>query len=91
LVWNRLRDCDGVFNVYRLTAQTLLDADHDALADHYGDCFLRDLTTPEAVDATIPGPGYAHFYLVAGRSEHGEGSLGTNHTGVERPNHGPCP
>jgi hypothetical protein len=91
LAWNRLRDCDGVFNVYRQTGERLTDANGDGLADSYGACFQRGLTTPEAFDDSSPSAGSVHFYLVTGRNAYGEGSLGTNSHGVPRPNSDHCP
>ncbi len=45
-----------------------------------------------AGDAELLDPGTVVFYLLSGVTEGGvEGSLGPDSTGVERPNHFPCP
>ena len=50
-----------------------------------------DLGSPNLTDATLPGPGIAAFYLVTGSNAGGEGGLGQDSNGVERPNTQPCP
>jgi N-acetylneuraminic acid mutarotase len=44
-----------------------------------------------ASDPSVPAAGEVRFSLVTGVSGGLEGSLGTNHLGVERPNTNPCP
>jgi len=42
-------------------------------------------------DPLLPGPGEILFYLAAGVSGSGEGSLGSDSAGVTRPSDNPCP
>jgi hypothetical protein len=74
----------STYNVYRGTA------DGGAWAyDHA--CFVSGLTTTAAIDAAIPPAGTASYYLVSGRNDCGEGSLGADSQGDLRPNPLPCP
>jgi hypothetical protein len=54
-------------------------------------CFLASLTNPSAQDPQLPSPGTGFYYLVAGRNNCGEGTLGSNSVGTPRPNNLPCP
>jgi hypothetical protein len=47
-------------------------------------CWRTGLTLPDAMDAELPGPGNAWFYLVAGRNPQGRGTLGADSSGLER-------
>jgi len=50
-------------------------------------CSLSNSVQP---DATVPAPGQIAFYLVTGNSAMGEGSLGDDGSGNERPATAPC-
>jgi hypothetical protein len=91
LIWWESQQCVEHYNLYRLTADRLVDADENGLADDYGACFAPGLPLPEAFDPEEPPAGLAHFYLATGTSALGEGSLGTSSAGMERPNLAPCP
>jgi hypothetical protein len=54
-------------------------------------CFDSALATPSFSDAANPAGGRAYFYLVSGRNACGEGPLGSDSAGNERPNPTPCP
>ncbi|HEU4402454.1 MAG TPA: thrombospondin type 3 repeat-containing protein [Candidatus Polarisedimenticolia bacterium] len=74
----------NVYNVYRgaFTASGS-GYNHACLEAASPDTFSQD--------ATVPPPGQAFYYLVAGLNRCAEGSLGTNSAGVQRPNSTPCP
>jgi len=50
-----------------------------------------DLPSPHAQDAVVPQSGKVAFSLVSGETIAGEGSLGIDSYGAERPNSHPCP
>jgi hypothetical protein len=49
------------------------------------------LAAPSISDPGVPMAGATAYYLTTGVSGGVEGSLGTDSSGVERPNHNPCP
>ena len=53
-------------------------------------CLGAGAVVPFASDPTIPAPGRVAYYLVTGASRCGEGSLGRDTLGNERPNLLPC-
>jgi hypothetical protein len=84
--------CSSVFNLYRYAGEPRLsDLDEDGIADDYGECYQDELTELGAADPFHPAPSGVHFYLVTGENDVGEGSLGANGAGAERPNVNPCP
>lgn len=57
-----------------------------------GACFLPDVPSENATDASIPSDGEGFFYLVTAENRLGEeGTKGFRAGGVERPNPAPCP
>ena len=84
-------ECALVYNTYRLTAPSLVDSDNDGLADTYPGCFQHDIIALEAPDASVPQPGWLHYYLVTAEDFNIETWLGTTSAGVERTNTSPCP
>jgi subtilisin family serine protease len=78
------------WNVYRGTLPRVSAGD-------FGSCFLSALIDPSFTDTDLPSEGEAFFYLVTGvylSPTTGllvEGSLGTDSSGVLRPNNAPCP
>lgn len=78
------------YNLYRLSAVSLIDGNGDGVADDYGDCFLPDIASPAGVDVSNPVSGSVHFYLVTAEDATGEGTLGNASNGLERPNLFPC-
>ncbi len=90
LTW-RSDVCAPVFNVYRGTGDGLQDLDDDGLADDYGGCLEPGVAASSIFDGAFPPPGGALTYLVTAENDAGEGSLGTNGAGAERPNRSPCP
>ena len=83
--------CADRYNVYRFTGSSLVDSDSDGLADGYGSCFAADLPSPSTSDPSQPPLAQMHAYLATAENAIGEGSMGTNALGVERPNTQPCP
>jgi hypothetical protein len=74
----------NVYNVYRGSAgPTGFSYNHACLEAGSPDTFSED--------ATLPPPGEALYYLVAGANRCGEGSLGTDSAGGERPSPAPGP
>jgi hypothetical protein len=88
--WQAL-PCAVVYNVYRLTATGLVDADGDGLADGPWPCFQPALGVPQTADASNPPPSWLHYYLITGKNGNGEGTMGWNSNSQERPNLTPCP
>jgi len=64
---------------------------HANAADTYPGCFQDDIIALEAPDASVPQPGWLHFYLVTAEDFNFETSLGANSAGAERPNMSSCP
>jgi hypothetical protein len=90
--WQREAMFDS-FNEYRgdlavLRSQGLYTQDPAAVALAARNC---GLTEGFVADGPDPGPGQAVFYLVAGVRGGEEGDLGTNSSGMVRPNANPCP
>jgi hypothetical protein len=83
--------CATWYNVYRLVASRMTDADNDGVADNYGECYQRHLEEPEMVDPTQPPTGMAYYYAVTAQNSVGEGTMGYASDGQERTNHYPCP
>ncbi|MCP3982091.1 MAG: hypothetical protein GY716_22525 [bacterium] len=83
--------CAVSYNVYKLTAPRLTDSDGDGLADAYGSCYRPGLAAAELLEPGNPPSGEVSHYLVTGKSSSGEGSMGRNGAGAERPNTAPCP
>lgn len=54
-------------------------------------CLYPSVPSPSATDASTPPAAQGFYYLVSGRNECGEGTLGTNSAGQTRPNASPCP
>ena len=54
-------------------------------------CHESSLSSPGATDVENPPQGTAFFYLVSGRNDCGESTLGTSSDGLPRPNPNPCP
>ena len=65
--------------------------DRDGLADDYGSCYQADIIGLQTDDLSRPGGGQLYSYLVTGENSVGEGGLGTNSGGAQRPNNNPCP
>ena len=81
--WNVESDATG-YNVYQGLLSTLDGTD-------YGSCIRSNLQTDYA---TLPEPvpvGDGHHFLVTDERSGGEGTLGHDSTGTERPNLNPCP
>ena len=83
--------CATVYNVYRLVARRMADADGDGVADDYGSCFKPDLGAPQMTDPSVPSPGFVAYIQVTGEGSGGEGSLGNASNGRTRTNSAPCP
>ncbi|MCP3982541.1 MAG: hypothetical protein GY716_24845 [bacterium] len=80
------------FNMYRGDLQVLKDTGEytqDPVAANAAQ--FCGLLSPAAADAYEPPAGDIVFYLVSGTGGGGEGSLGLDGSGVERPNTRPCP
>ena len=87
----------GSWNVYR-GSFPLLDGNANGLADSYGSPFACARTSPLVADPAIPAVGGGFYYLIAGKNQIGEGTLGfaRNNAGgtLERPKSaltGTCP
>lgn len=50
-----------------------------------------ELTSPAKTDLHAPPVGTVNYYLVTGKNQNGESSLGRRSDGSERPNDHPCP
>ena len=81
--WSPEGVADG-FNLY-LGALAGLDG------TDYGQCARSSLTTTWATLPETGAPGTGLFVLVTTEHPGGEGSLGTDGDGLERPNINPCP
>ncbi|HXH28889.1 MAG TPA: matrixin family metalloprotease, partial [Candidatus Polarisedimenticolia bacterium] len=90
LAWDARADA-VTYDLYRGGMQTLVDSDHDGVADGYGVCLVNGLVSPATSDSALPAAGSAFFYLVTGRNPAGEGPLGAAGNGLPRPNTQPCP
>ena len=55
------------------------------------DLALADVPLPEANVPGTPPVGFVDFFLVTAENFAGEGTMGYNSAGVERPNLTPCP
>jgi hypothetical protein len=74
-----------VFNVYQGQLSVGNDWDYNQV------CWVAEAPGTEAIDpAGFLVPGRLYFYLVAGRNTCGEGTLGDDSSGLERPNIDPC-
>jgi hypothetical protein len=83
--WNSWRLYRGDLGVLRGGGEyTQLPGSNDAAAQW---CNLQQLSVGDTLAPTV-GKGF--FYLVTGVAASGEGSLGTNSAGVQRPNTHPC-
>jgi hypothetical protein len=71
------------FNVYKGTLQGLPIGD-------YGECFLPAVLVNSAIDLDSPLSTVGWTYLVSGENGSGEGPLGYDSAGSERPNDTPC-
>lgn len=91
LAWWGLCPPASSYNVYRIMATVLPDANHDGVADDYGTCFRSGLTTPEAFDGSRPALGQVLFYQVTAKFGTLEGPMGNASNGSPRQNVGPCP
>ena len=69
----------------------MLDLDSNGLADDYGACLQPDIIGLQTDDFADPGPGRMFTYLVTAENGVGEGGMGTNSSGAQRPNLAPCP
>ena len=74
----------NVFNLYRGNVALLSSGG-------YGTCFAPNLVANSGLDIETPTEGSAWFYLVTGRNAFGEGTMGEDSNGNERPNLNPCP
>jgi hypothetical protein len=79
------------YNVYRVLLSNLS-------ASNYGSCLVHltnrdaDLNgRPDATDVDLPPSGDGYLYLGTAEMPFGEGSLGRDSQGAERPNASPCP
>ena len=76
----------NIFNVYRgsISGATGFAYNHT--------CLEQEIAETEYTDTAIPEPGDAIYYLVSGRNScpAGEGSLGLDSLGMDRPNDSPC-
>jgi len=90
MVWWK-NPCAIWYNVYKITAPRLLDADHDGVAEEYGLCSQPHLDSNQMMDQTSPPPGQTSYYVVTGGNLLGEGSMGYASNGLPRPNVAPCP
>jgi hypothetical protein len=71
------------FNVYRGLAGIGFAWNHI--------CSVSNLTSTSTSDSAAPGTGAFYYYLVSGRNDCGESTLGTDSTGALRPEPNPCP
>ncbi len=81
LTWGSIAQA-RVYNVYR---GTLPFTGYDQT------CYEDGSADLSATDGTVPAVGAGFTYLVSGENCFGEGSLGTDGQGLERPNASPCP
>jgi ELWxxDGT repeat protein len=72
------------YNLYRGLTTTLPASD-------YGSCHRSGLTGTRAGIPEDPSTGEAHFYLMTAVLPGGEGTLGSDSAGAERPLASPCP
>ncbi len=84
-------ECALTYNTYRGEGPLLLDVDRDGLADDYGSCYQSEVIGTRSPASATPQNGQTHWYLITGENLVGEGSLGTNSQGAERPNSAACP
>lgn len=84
LNWTGIQDA-AAYNVYR-GSQPALSSDYDHT------CLVDGIPALRAADPEGPAPGALLFYyLVSGENACGEGGLGTDSAGADRPNPDPCP
>lgn len=83
--------CPKWWNVYRITALRLTDADGNGVADSYGEPYQCDLMETTATDGSVPAEGLVHFYQVTEENPNGEGPMGNASNGLPRPNVSHCP
>ncbi len=72
------------FNLYRGSASLLP-------GENYGTCFKSGIATNADADSASPPVGVCWTYIVTGETSGGEGSMGNNSSGAQRPNNNPCP
>ena len=83
--------CAVIYNVYEKAASSLLDADHNGVAEDYGTCFQTDLPVNEMADPGRPPTGQTGYDVVTGVNLHSESTMGYASIGGERRNVNPCP
>ena len=85
LIWEDRAANNAIsFNLYRDDVTVLQSGS-------YGTCFSAGAPASFTIDPWLPPAGVAWFYLVTGRNALGEGTMGTDSAGRERPNLTPCP